>query len=230
MTTLSVCDALQHRRSVREFSDRAVTEDTLRELLQFAGRAPSGGNIQPWKVYAVTGEIKQRLCQATMQQAASSPTGIGADIPIYPPKMADPWHARRAASGEVLYSALNIPREDKMARFQQAAKNMSFFNAPVGLFVTMDRSLCQAQMIDLGLFVQSLLLAAHEMGLATCPQAAWTMWAGVIREQLQIADDEMITLGIALGYAADNQPINNIQQPRIAVDEFATLLGFTSEV
>ena len=129
--------------------------------------------------------------------------------------------------GEDLYErALGIARDDRAARLAQAARNLDFFGAPVGLIVTLDRSLCEAQFIDIGIFVQSILLLAQERGLATCPQASWTLWSSAVREALEIPDGEMVVVGIALGHAAADAPVNHIRQPRQSLAEFATLLGF----
>ncbi len=152
--------------------------------------------------------------------------GDNPDIPVYPSGLTDPWRARRSECGERMYSVLDIARDDKMARFEQGAKNLFFFGAPVGLIVTMNCKLCESQVVDVGLFVQSILLLAQERGLATCPQASWTMWSGVIRETLEINDDEMIMVGISLGYAAADAPVNHLRQPRVSLDEFASLRGF----
>ena len=226
MVDLSVTDAILQRGSVREFQDRPVSAELVSEILGLAANSPSGGNVQPWKVYALAGDAKDQLSQAVLAKAAESPSGDRADIPVYPPSMSVPWRDRRFACGELMYATLEIGREDKMARFEQAAKNMSFFGAPVGLIVTLDRELCESQFIDIGIFVQSILLLSQERGLATCPQASWSMWSGVIRESLDIPANEMVALGIALGHAASDAPINHLSQPRIAVSEFTDLRGF----
>lgn len=226
MSRVTVTEALTSRQSVRVFSKEPVSRDLMCEILNLAGKTPSGGNVQPCKVYALAGEAKERLVKAVAERAMSNPTGDHPDIPIYPPGLGEPWRTRRSDCGEAMYQTLGISRDDKQSRFQQAARNLVFFDAPVGLIVTMDRSLCETQILDTGLFVQSILLLAEERGLATCPQASWTMWSGVIREVLDLDDKEMIMLGISLGYAAENEPINSINQPRLALDEFASLDGF----
>ena len=226
MPTMTVTDAISQRAAVREFTRQAVDEELVREILQWAGKSASGSNVQPWKVYALAGEVKDRLSHATLARATQSPAGDRPDIPVYPPALVEPWRSRRGDCGELMYSALGIARADKQARFEQGAKNMFFFGAPVGLIVTMDRSLCESQMLDVGLFVQNILLLAQERGLATCPQASWTMWSGVIRDVLGIDKNEMVMLGISLGYAAVDAPINHLNQPRLPVDDYASLRGF----
>lgn len=226
MVDLSVTDAMMQRGAVREYSDQPVSAELVREILELAANSPSGGNVQPWKVYALAGDEKDALSQAVLEKAAQSPTGDRPDIPVYPQSMSDPWRSRRYASGELMYQLLGIGREDKRARFEQGARNMFFFGAPIGLLITLDRELCESQIIDVGIFVQSVLLLAQERGLATCPQASWSMWSGVIRDTLGLADNEMIMVGIALGYASTDAPINLLKQPRLALDEFAELRGF----
>ena len=226
MSVLTVTQSMQQRKSVRAFSDRNVTREVLQDLLETAARAPSGSNLQPWKVYAVTGEAKKQLSQAIFTRAAEQPMGDTPDIRMYPEKMAEPWRQRRIDCGETMYTALGISRDNKAARFEQGAKNLTFFDAPVGLIVTMDRSLSESQIMDVGIFVQSILLLAEERGLATCPQAAWQMWSETIRKQLEIADNEMVMVGISLGYAATEEAAANIVQPRLSLQDFASLHGF----
>jgi nitroreductase len=148
---------------------------------------------------------------------------------MYPQGLCDPWRQRRADCGEHMYSVLGITRDDKAARFAQAAKNLSFFGAPVGLFVTMDRSLSESQMMDVGMFIMSILLLAQERGLATCPQASWQMWAETIRDSLGLDGDEMVMAGISMGYADAGDAGADIRQPRLPLDDYATFEGFEED-
>lgn len=218
----SVTEAVLARRSVRAFSDRMVERSQVEQLLKLAANAPSNGNTQPWRVHVLIGQAKESLSKAVFEKASSSPAGASPDIKIYPQGLGEPWRSRRYACGELMYKSLGIERENKLGRMQQAAKNLSFFGAPVGIIVTLDRSLTELQFLDCGIFMQTFMLLAQERGLATCPQAAWSMWAGVIRQQLGISDQEMILAGIALGYPDTEQVAANIPMPRISVDEFAT--------
>jgi len=226
---MNVSNAINSRQSVRAFTDQPVPLATLREILELAGRAPSGGNLQPWKVHAVTGAAKESLIQAIYSRAADSPQGETPDIRMYPQGLEDPWRARRGDCGERMYSVLGIARDDRAARFTQGAKNLSFFGAPVGLFVTMDRSLSESQMMDVGMFIMSILLLARERGLATCPQASWQMWAETIRASLGLGANEMIMAGISMGYADEEDPGADIRQPRLSVDDYATFRDFEED-
>ncbi len=224
--SVSVTQAIQSRKSIRAFSDRPVPEKLLREVLGLAGRSPSGGNLQPWKVYALTGEPRDALVQAVKERCLTTPAGEPPDFPIYSPKLPEPFRTRRYACGETMYEALGIPREDKAARLGQVFKNFEFFGAPVGLIITMDRSLCEGQFLDVGIFLQSVMLLAKERGLDTCPQASWLMWPVTIREVLGLDDSEIVMAGVALGYADEGAPVNGVFQERVGAEEFISLRGF----
>ncbi len=213
------------RKSTRDFLDTPVKQSDIEAILTTASQAASSSNMQPWQVFVLAGDTKEKLSQAAIQQAMTTPQGAGSDLPIYPNPLPEPWYSRRQACGEKLYETLEISRDDKLGRMKQAGKNLTFFGAPVGLIFTMDRNLCESQLIDIGIFAQSIMLLAQERGLATCPQASWTMWADVIRQQLSLSDNHMVVLGMALGYPSD-ATINNLSQPRLTVNEFATFKGF----
>ena len=226
MTANTVTEAITQRKSVREFEDKAVPKELLEEILNLAMMTSSGSNLQPWKVHVVSGAVKERLTQTVNERIMANPMGEGGDIPIYPDKLQDPWRQRRGECGEVVYEALGIAREDKTARMMQVLKNFSFFGAPVGLILTMDRSLSKAQIIDIGLILQNIQLLAVERGLDCCAQASWTMWPKTIREVLELDDCEMVMVGLALGYADPNAPVNHAKQSRIDLAEATTFYGF----
>ncbi|MEY3018855.1 MAG: hypothetical protein RL336_1990 [Pseudomonadota bacterium] len=223
-----VSQLISQRRSHRSFTDTPVSKATMEDLLRTAGASPSSSNMQPWKVYAVSGKRKEALCNATMAFAMRQPAGGRTDIDIYPNPLPQPWHERRKVCGEKLYETLGIAREDKRGRAMQAGKNLTFFGAPVGLIITIDEALCASQLMDIGIFLQSLMLSAEEKGLATCPQASWAMWAEVVHETLSIPDNERVVVGMALGYP-DDSVVNTLKQDRLPLEAFAFLEGFDDE-
>ncbi len=223
---MNVSEAIHSRQSVRAFTDQPVALELVREIIELAGRSPSGGNLQPWNVHVVAGEVKDALIQATYAAAAQAPSGQEADIRMYPAGLQDPWRQRRADCGELMYSKLGIARDDKPARFAQGAKNMAFFGAPLGLFFTLHRDMVESQMMDLGMFMMSVMLLAQERGLGTCPQAAWQMWAPAIRASLELPDSEMIMAGMSMGYPDRADPAADVRQPRAALADYATFRGF----
>lgn len=219
---MNVIDALQKRHSVRAFLERAPSEALVRELLEGAARAASGGNLQPWRVLALTGEP---LAQAIAVAAQLEPEEYANNL-SYPPNLWEPYRTRRFANGEDLYRSVNIPRENKAARLEQLAKNGQFFGAPVGLFVCVDERMGMPQWADLGIYLQSLMLLAVENGLATCAQGYWRRYGRALAAHLQLPENYGIAFGVALGYEDTAAPINTMQASRAPFDEWAQLRGF----
>lgn len=165
---MEVTQALRARRSVRAFLPDAPPAATVQTILQEAAQAASGGNLQPWRVVALTGAPLQELLAVVAQAQPEE----GPDNQSYPPGLWEPYRTRRFANGEDLYRSIGIPREDKAGRLQQLAKNAELFGAPVGIFVCVDERMGQPQWADLGIYLQSLMLLAVQHGLATCAQAS----------------------------------------------------------
>lgn len=227
MSELGLIEAVMSRRAVRTFTDRKVPEALLLEVLAAASHAPSGSNIQPWNVYALAGDALARAIQVVEGRLYAGTLEVP-EFPTYPEPLTEPYRERRAACGERMYGALGIPREDKKARITQVMQNYRFFGAPVGIIITMDQSMGEAQALDIGIFAQTLMLAALAHGLDTCPQVSWTLWPGAVREAFEIPDDERVMLGISLGFSDTSHPLNQIGQPRIEIDKFARVRGFES--
>ncbi len=218
--TLTVEAALGGRRSIRRFLATPVPEATVRAILELSARSPSGANMQPWLVHVVTGAARERLAQAVI--AAARAGEASPDYRYYPANWFEPYLARRRKVGFDLYALLGIARHDKAAREAQALENFTFFGAPVGLFVTLDRRLDRGSWIDCGMFLQSVLLAARAFGLETCAQASWVRHGGTTRRTLGIGDDQVLISGIALGHPDPDAPENGLVTERAPVDAFTT--------
>ena len=226
---LSVDEAIITRRSIRQFLPTPVTEATVRHLVEVAARAPSGHNIQPWKVYAVTGDVRERLCADILKAAETEPDKHLPEYEYYPTEWHEPYIGRRRELGYALYATLGIARDDAAARARQINRNYLFFDAPIGLFVTMDRRLNTGSYIDIGMFLQNILLAARGQGLHTCGQAAFTWYHDIIRRHLPFADNEILICGVALGYEDTNAPENKLVTKRVPVDAYTSFHGFDAE-
>lgn len=220
---MKVSEALATRKSVRAFKTDPVPRGTVMELLAQAARAPSGGNLQPWRVYALIGEARDELVRRVAEARKVHPMGEVPEYHIYPLQLTEPYRTRRFRVGEAMYATMNIPREDKTARLKAFARNWEFFGAPVGLIFTIDRQMQQGQWADLGMFMQSVMLLAREKGLHTCPQEAWAVWHRAIREYLAVPENEMIFCGMAIGYADETAAVNNLVTERAPLEEFATV-------
>ena len=212
----SVSEALLTRKSVRAFRPDPVSRETIEEMLALAARAPSGGNLQPWKVYCLLGEAKDELVRRAKAAGAGTP-----EYHIYPPDLTEPYRTRRFRIGEAMYAVLGIPREDKAARMAQFVRNWEFFGAPAAFIVTIDKQMQQGQWSDLGMFLQSFMLLARERGLHTCAQEAWALYHAVIRDYLGVPDNEMIFCGMAIGIADEAATINRLESERAPLGEFA---------
>jgi nitroreductase len=221
---MHIDDALRARISTRAYTNQPVSAEIVRDILNVARWAPSGGNVQPWKVIAVAGAEKDAV--VTLAKQFANARSEKNEFPPYPANFWEPYRTRRFGNGEDLYNSLGIPREGKAARLQQFARNFEFFGAPVGLFFIMDRRMGHTQWSHLGMFMQSVALAAVERGLATCMQEAWGMVREALAKHFVLPAEEMIVAGMALGYADANAPVNAMRRERAEVDEFATLKGF----
>jgi nitroreductase len=221
---MKVSEALDTRLSVRAFRDEPVPEETVREIIRRATRAPSGGNLQPWHVIVLTGTARQRLVDAVAARIPQKPTGEGTEYHIYPPKLKEPYRTRRFRIGEMMYEKLGIPREDKAARLLQFAHNYRFFDAPVGLLFSIDRCMQEGQWADLGMFMQSIMLLAREYGLDTCAQEAWAVWHETIGELFDIPEEHLFFCGMAMGYRDPEAPVNQLRSERAPLGEFARFI------
>ncbi len=219
---MNVSDAIEHRISVRAFLDRPVAKDVVADIIAKAARAPSGGNLQPWRVHALAGEP----LAAFKAEVAANPGGEPMEYNVYPPDLWEPFRTRRFANGEQLYASVSVPREDKAARLRWFARNAEFFGAPVGLFFCLDRKLGPPQWADLGMYMQNVMLLAVEAGLDTCAQEFWARYPLSVARAVGLPDDHMVFSGMALGYRDPQHPINGWRSVRDAPDIWSELRGF----
>ena len=210
------------RRSIRAYTPQPVAREDILQILQVAGRAPSGTNTQPWKVYVLEGERKQELSSAILAihndpEQAKQHTE---EYAYYPREWVSPYIDRRRKVGWDLYALLGLTRENKAGMAAQHGRNYEFFGAPVGLIFTIDRIMEQGSWLDYGMFLQSVMVAARGRGLDTCPQAAFTQYHRVIGSVLNIPENETVVCGMALGYADTTKIENSLITERMRVEEF----------
>jgi len=225
---MDVFEAVASRISCRWFLDKPVDQKIIRDLIARAARAASGGNLQPWRVYALTGgplaEIKHRV--AARIGADHDPRHDQAEYPIYPDPIWEPYKSRRAEHGFQLYGALKIGRDDAAGRLAQYKRNFEFFNAPAAVFITIERKLGPGQWADLGGYIHALMYLARGYGLDTCPQESWARMYETVGEFLRIPPEYMLFCAVAIGYGDRAHPANSFRSTRAELDAFCTFLGF----
>lgn len=216
---MELLDAMRGRHSTRAFLDRPVPRSTIESILDAARFAPSGVNAQPWQVAVVTGATKESISDALLA-ARQNQEPERPDYQYYPREWVEPYKGRRKASGLQLYAALKIGKDDPDARLKAWNNNYRFFGAPVGLLFFLDRMLSQGSWIDMGMFIENVMLAARAHDLETCPQAALAEYPDIVRGILDVPDSRALVCGMALGYADTAHPVNGYRTAREPVSAF----------
>ena len=226
----AVDDAIHSRQSMREFLPKPVPRELISHLLEVASRAPSGTNTQPWKTYVLQGASRDTLVAkvCTAHDALRANPAMAAEYreeyDYYPEKWVSPYIDRRRENGWGLYGLLGITKGDKDKMHAQHQRNYEFFDAPVGLMFTLDRVMGRGSLVDYGMFLQNIMVAARGHGLHTCPQAAWNGFANIILPHIGAGENEMLVCGMALGYADESALVNTFRTPRVPASEFTTWL------
>ena len=217
-----VDDAIGSRRSIRAFLPTPVPRRTVEEILAVSSRAPSGTNMQPWKVRVVTGAAKDRLAAAVRGAFLDHRDEHAQEYKYYPDRFPEPYLTRRRKVGWDLYGLLGIGKGDTERMRLQHARNHAFFDAPVGMIFTIDRVLEIGSWLDYGMFLENIMVAARGRGLDTCPQAAFAPFHQVIRAELDIPESEIVICGMSLGHADPDAVENRLVTERAPVEEFTT--------
>lgn len=220
---LTVEEAVRGRQSIRAFLKAPVPRDLVARILETAGRAPSGSNIQPWKAWVIDGAARDALCAELL--AIYDTAGEGKrEYNYYPVAWREPYLARRRACGFGLYATMGIGRCDKEGMHRQRRQNYDFFGAPTGLIFTMDRDLEMGSWLDCGMFIQTVMIAARQFGLETCPEAAMANFHEVFRRRLGIPDDQIVLCGMALGFPDTAAKVNSFRTDREPLAAYTTFV------
>jgi nitroreductase len=220
---MNIKDAIESRISVRAYLDKEVSNETITKVLDVARWSPSGTNTQPWKVVVVSGKTKQALSNAFID-AINNKTKANPDYQYYPESWVAPYKDRRFQCGMDLYSALEIGREDKEKRTEAGMANFKFFGAPTSLFFFVDKDMGKGSWVDMGMFIQSVMLAAREYGLGSCPQASVSDYPDIVREITGVSEQYNFICGLSIGYPDESKPVNQYRTRREDVESFTTWL------
>jgi nitroreductase len=217
---MNVSDAVLSRSSIRAFTDIKVANSIIEEILIKSSRSPSGGNLQPWKIYVINNGTMDKFLE--FQKQWTEPETSAYDI--YPQKLKEPYRTSRFELGEEMYSLLGIGREDKNARIAQVMKNFEFFGAPCSFFCFVDRQMGPPQWSDLGMFLQTFMLLAKEVGLDTCAQEAWSMKQESVSQFVNAGDEDILFCGMSIGYKDPEAIVNSLVSERRSLDTWATFI------
>jgi nitroreductase len=224
---MDVFEAIDSRIACRWFLDKPVDPEIVRDLIERATRVASGGNLQPWQLYALTGAPLAALkAQVAGHIAGHDPRHDEAEYPIYPATMWEPYKSRREEHGVQLYGALNVARDDGEGRLAQYKRNFEFFNAPVALFIAIDRKLGPGQWADLGGYIHALAFLARGYGLDTCPQESWARMHRIVRGFVDMPPEQMLFCAVAIGYGDHAHAANSFRSPRAPLADFCRFIGF----
>jgi len=218
---MNTFEAIESRKSVRAYTSQQVDRATIEKILNAAKCAPSGVNMQPWKVSVLTGQSKESLSDK-MEKAFRNGVKQKMDYAYYPKVFEGVYKERRREMGLLMYSKLGITREDKQRQIDQWALNYRAFNAPVMLIFSIDNSLEQGSYLDYGMFIQTIMIAAVDLGLATCPQAALGEYPDIVRKELGLGDNEEIVCGMSLGFEDKDHDVNSFDTSRIELSEIVS--------
>ena len=222
----TVSEAIDTRLTCRAFTNELPNKNIITSIIERAKRAPSGGNLQPWRMWVVSGQPLEEFKKDIAEKIKDNPMGEGTEYNIYPKNLKEPYESRRREVGRSMYEVLNIAKEDKAGRMKQFMRNFEFFGAPIALFFAIDREMQEGQWSDLGMFIQSVMLLAREEGLHTAPQEAWAIWYKTVNKFLDIPEELMLFCGMGIGFADENDPINTFRSKREDIDDFADFIGF----
>ena len=218
---MTVSEAVVSRRSVRAFRETPVPVELISGILTKASRAPSGGNVQPWRLYVVAGEALAAFKASMQRRIAECPEGeMPAEYHVYPQPLKAPYRNYRYKNAEDYYGLVGIPREDKAGRRRFFSNNYHFFGAPMALFCYVDREMGAPQWSDLGMFLQTVMLLLREAGLDSCAQECWSHYHRSVREILRPPEEWMLFCGMAIGYEDRDAPVNRMRSDRAPLEEF----------
>jgi nitroreductase len=220
---VDIYEAVASRRAVRAFTGEPVPAEALERVLAAASRAPSGGNIQPWNSYVLTGASLAELKKRTAERVAAGDAGDEREFDIYPPDLKSPYRERRFKAGEQRYSALGIAREDASARAEAVAANWDCFGAPAALLCYIDRDMGPAQWADVGMYLQTIMLLLRAEGLHSCPQKAWSVYHRTVAEVVSPAAGLMLFCGMSIGF--EDTTANYARIDRAPLSETVTFLN-----
>jgi nitrobenzene nitroreductase len=219
--TFPIDELIRGRRAIRGFTNRPVPMAAVKDILSVARYAPSSSNIQPWRCYVLTGKGRERVVAAALKAFDDAPGKLVPEYPFFPDPLHEPYLSARSKFGERYNDSQAVERSDTVGRRRMLARQYMFFGAPVGLIFTIDRLLVPACFVCLGIFLQTIMLAAKGRGIDTCPQQLRSSQFLVLRRELGIPESDMVVVGTSMGYADNDLPVNHLVLDKFGPEKFA---------
>ena len=221
---MKVSDAIASRYSVRGYLPDPVPEEFIREVFEIARLAPSNTNCQPWHVAIVSGEARVRL-EAAICELADAGAEAAREFPPAAEAISGVYLERRRACGWGYYGTMGVTREDWDGRAALARKNFEFFGAPHVAFFSMPRTMGHSNAVDMGIFLQTVMLVMQEKGIGCIAQGALATYPDPVREIADVPEENGILFGLSFGFEDRDAHINTVRMPREPLD---TITSFTS--
>jgi nitroreductase len=218
--------AILSRRSVRGYLPTPVSREVIEHLLNVAARAPSGTNMQPWRVVALAGAPLAAFCAGVAAAYLAGTENDGIERGYYPKPLHEPYLARRRKIGWDLYGHLGIARGEKDKMRAHVVRNLHYFGAPVGLICTIDARLLIGSWIDYGMFLGNIATAARGRGLDSCHMAVFAEFPRTVRRLLGLDENDAVVCGMAIGHADPDAPANRLVTEREPAAAFSEFRGF----
>jgi nitroreductase len=221
---MGLIDAIYARHSVRGYLDKEVPQELMNRIFEVAQQSPSNCNVQPWKVYVASGELKDRLRRQMVEATAGGVT----PNPDYPYRgtFEKEYRTRQIECAVALYSKMGIGRDDKQGRQHAVLRNFEFFDAPHIAFLGMHPDFGTTVALDVGMFAQSLMLTMVAFGLHSCPMGTMRNYPDMVREAFEIEDGTKILFGISFGY---EDPAVDANATRTTRDDISANVVFRSQ-
>ena len=221
---MSVVDLLKQRTATRAYQEKPVEERLIRKIFSEAQLSASNCNTQPWHVSIISGEACAKLAKDLVAHVSAG----GDANPVFQPgdhKLGGEFRSRQIACAVELYNTMGVGRDDKMGRMQLMLKNFEFFGAPSVAIFSMPKTMKEVNAVDVGIYLQSVMLLMIENGLACCPQGALAFYPDPIKAVTNIPEENGILFGLSFGYADPDAKINSVKTNRAEFDEFAEIVS-----
>ncbi|MCX8023138.1 MAG: nitroreductase [Syntrophorhabdaceae bacterium] len=212
---MELIEAITGRKSIRAFKPDPVPKEKVEEILKVAINAPSAINLQPWDIYVVMGEERQRLSRRLIKSYREKKISCS-------PGNVKPLDEKLSARGAQSFRLMNPYLEEMNEEFNRFINEGScnFYGAPVAIILCLDKAFSKARYVDIGILLGFIVLTAYGLGLGSCPIGLISAYEEDIKDVLDIPENKEVVIGIAMGYPDEKSPVNRFKSPREGIEAF----------